>query len=53
MASKIKFFFSSFLVLIQDKDTIAELQALIEETPVEPQPEKRVNEVEKKFKTGR
>ena len=51
--SKIKSFLSSCLVLIQDKDAIEELQALIEETPVEPQPEKRVNQIGKKFKTGR
>ena len=41
--SKLKSFLSSFLALIQDKDDIKELQELIEETPVEPQPEKRVN----------
>ena len=41
--SKIKSFMSSCLTLIQDKYAIEELQALIEETPVEPQPEKRVN----------
>ena len=50
--SKLKSFLSSFLALIQDKDAIEELQALIEESPVEPQPEKRVNQVGKKFKNG-
>ena len=39
-------------MLIQDKDVITELQALIEEPLGEPQPEKRVNQVRKKFKTG-
>ena len=37
---------------IKDKYAIEELQALIEETPVEPPPEKRVNQVGKKFKTS-
>ena len=41
--SKLKSLLSSCLALIQDKDAIEELQALIEETLVEPQPEKRVN----------
>ena len=50
--SKFKSFLSSCLLLIQDKDTIAELQALIEETPVEPQIGNKVNQVSKKFKTG-
>ena len=40
-------------MLIQDKNAIAELQAPIEETPIEPQPEKKVNQVSNKFKTGR
>ena len=40
-------------MLIQDKDVIAELQALIEETPEESPREKRVNQVKKKFKTRR
>ena len=51
--SKLKSFLSSCLVLIHDKDFIAELQALIEETPLELQPERRVNHVRNKFKTGR
>ena len=33
--SKLKSFFSSCLTLIQDKDVIAELHAMIEETPIE------------------
>ena len=39
-------------MLIQDKDVIVELQAMIEETPIEPRPEKKVNEVRKKLKNG-
>ena len=50
--SKLKPFISSFLTLLHDKDAIAELQALIEETPVESQPKRRVNHVKKKLKTG-
>ena len=49
--SKLKSFLSSCLVLIQDLDAITELQSLIEETPVDPQLEKKVNQVNKKFKT--
>ena len=45
-------FLSSFLALIWDKYVIAELQALIEESPKESQPKRRVNQVKKKFKTG-
>ena len=37
---------------MQDKDAILELKAMIEEIHVEPQPEKNVNQVRKKFKTG-
>ena len=43
---------SSCLALIQDKYVIIELQELIEETLVEPQPEKKVNQINNKFKTG-
>ena len=50
--SKIKSFLSSCLALVQDKDVVAELQALIEETPVNLQPKRRVNHVKKKFKMG-
>ena len=39
-------------MLIQDKDAIAELQAMIDEIPVEPQIEKKVNQVQKKCKIG-
>ena len=51
--SKLKSFLSSCLVMIQNKDVIAELQALIEETLEELQPGRKVNHVKKKFKTGR
>ena len=44
---------SSCLTLIQDKDVVAELQAMIEEIPVEPRPKKKVNQVRKKFKIDR
>ena len=37
---------------MQDKDAIAELQAMIEDIPVEPQPEKKVNQVRKNCKIG-
>ena len=40
---KLKLFLPNCLALIQDKDVVAELQALIEETPVERQPENKVN----------
>ena len=40
------------LTLMQDKDAIEKLQAMIEETPIEPQIEKKVNQVRKKLKTG-
>ena len=43
---------SSCLALIQDKDAIAKLQALIQETLVESHLEKKFNQVRKKFKTG-
>ena len=39
-------------MLIQDKDAIAELQAMIDEIPVEPQIEKKVHQVRRKYKTG-
>ena len=38
---------------MQDKDAIAELQAMIEEIPVKTWPEKKVNQVQKKSKAGR
>ena len=39
-------------MLIQDKYAIEEQQALIEKTPLETQPENRVNQVKKKFKNS-
>ena len=50
--SKLKSFLSSCLALKQDKDAIAELQEMIEDTPMEWQTEKKVNQVWKKFKIG-
>ena len=50
--SKLRTFLSSCLTLIQDKDVIAELQAMIEEISIEPQPENKFNQVWKKCKTG-
>ena len=43
--SKLRPILSSCLMLIQDKDAIAELQAIIDEIPVVPQIEKKVNQV--------
>ena len=40
---------SSCLTLMQDKDAIAELQAMIEDITVELQPKKKVNQVQKKM----
>ena len=37
-------------MLMQDKDAIAELQAMIEDILVEPRLEKKFNQVRKKFK---
>ena len=37
---------------MQDKDAIAELQAIIEEIPVESQFKNKVNQVQNKFKTS-
>ena len=42
---------SSCLMLIQDKDAIAELQEIIDKIPIEPQIEKKVNQVRRKCKT--
>ena len=50
--SKLKPILSSCLEFLHDKYAIAELQGLIEETLVESQPERRVNEAKNKFKTG-
>ena len=41
--SKLRPLLSSCLMLIQDKDVIAELQAIIVEIPIEPQIEKKVS----------
>ena len=41
------------MALIQDKDALAELEALIETLSKEDQPEKKVNNVKTKFKMGR
>ena len=39
-------------MLIQDKDVIVEIQVMIEEIPIEPRLENKVNQVRKKLKTG-
>ena len=52
-ASKLKDFFKSCLELIHDKYVVAKLTTLIEETPEELQPERRVNHVGKRLKNGR
>ena len=51
--SKLKPFLSSCLALLHDKAVVAELQALIEETPFESQPGRTVHHVKNKFKMGR
>ena len=51
--SKLQQLFKIFLVLIHDKDAIAEWLALIEEKTEELRPEWRVNHVWKRLKTGR
>ena len=50
--SKLKPFLSSCLVLIQDKDALEKLEALIEMLSKEDSPAKKVNSVKTKFKTG-
>ena len=50
--SKLKPLLSSCLVLIQDKDALAELGALIEMLPKKDPPGKKVNSFKMKFKTG-
>ena len=52
VSSKLKYFFKICLALIHDKDAIAELATLVEETPEVLQPKKRVNHIEKRLKTG-
>ena len=49
--SRLKAFPSSCLALIQDKDALAELEALIETLSEEDPPAKKVNSVNTKFKT--
>ena len=39
-------------MLIQDKDAIAELQEIIDQIPVVPHIDKKVNQVRRKCKTG-
>ena len=51
--SKLKEFFKSCLALIHDRDVVAEFTALMEETPEELRPEKRVNLIGKRLKNGR
>ena len=51
--SNLKEFFKSCLALINDKDVVTELTALIEETTDDLQPEKRFNHIGKRLKTGR
>ena len=43
--SKMRPFLSIYLMLIEDKDVIVKLQAMIDKIPVEPQIEKTVNQV--------
>ena len=50
--SQLKSFLSSCLTLIQDKDSIVELQAMTEEIPIGLRRKKKLNQVRKKFKTG-
>ena len=51
--SKLKEFFKSCLALIHDRDDVAKLTTLVEETPRDQQPEKRVNHIGKRLKTCR
>ena len=51
--SKLKEFFKICLELINDKDVVTELTTLIEETPDDLWPEKRVNHIGKRLKTCR
>ena len=50
--SKLRPLLSSCVMLIQDKDVIAKLQAIIDEIPVVPHIKKKVNQVWKKCNTG-
>ena len=51
--SKSKEFLKICLALIHDKDVVTKLETLIEETPEDLRPEKRVNHIGKKLKTRR
>ena len=51
--SKLKDFFKICLALIHDKDVVEELTTLIEETSEDLWPEKRINRIGRKVKTGR
>ena len=51
--SKLRPLLSSWLVLIQYKDAIAELQAIIDNIPIVTPIEKKVNQIWQKFKTSR
>ena len=50
--SKLKDFCKSYLALIHDKDVVAELTSLIEDNTEDLRPEKRVNHIGRKVKTG-
>ena len=51
--SKLRPLLSIWLMLIQDKDAIAELQAIIYKIPIVPPIEKKVNQIRWKCKTSR
>ena len=51
--SKLRPLLSICLMLIQDKDAIAELQAIIDKIPIVPHIEKKVNQVQQKCKISR
>ena len=50
--SKLSPLLSIWLMLIQDKDAIVELQAIIDKIPVVPPIEKKVNQIQRECKTG-
>ena len=51
--SKLKYIFKSCLALIHDKDDVIELKTVVEETVEDLRPDKRVNHIKRKLKTGR
>ena len=51
--SKLRPLLSICLMILQDKYSIEELQAIIDEIPAVPHIEKKVNQVRRKCKTGR